>query len=104
NTQGTFETHEMTIDGKRVAFAWTNGPMQTSIDGTYYNSGFTTGFDLLAVPSNATVQVPSGKMTVPYWDGVEAIYCAWYRTNYLRFRDGRNPNGMNIRVAPNRDG
>ena len=104
NTQGSFETHEMTIDGKRIAFVWTNGNMQASIDAAYYNSGLTNGFDLMVLASNAMMIAPSGRISVPFWDGVEALYCAWYHTNFIRFRDGRNPNGLNIRVAPNRDG
>jgi hypothetical protein len=100
-----FETHELTIDHKRVAFVYTNGIMSGAIDDAYYNSGLTTGTQFLALPSNTVLTSALTRRSITFWDGVEALYAtANTNTTYLRLRDGSDPNGLNIRVAPNKDG
>ena len=97
-TDMAFETHELTIDHKRVAFVYTIGNISA-----YSNSGLTTGAQILAVPSNATLITNFGASTINFWDGVEALWGASGNTTYLRLRNGASPNGMNIRAAPNLD-
>jgi hypothetical protein len=103
NTGAPFRVAEMTINGMRVGFALTDGDMQSFIDAAYTSSGWTSGLDLLAVPSDATVVSPLNATTTTFWDGIEALYCSSGTTTWLRLRDGSDPNGLDIRVAPNGD-
>lgn len=98
-----FTTREVTIDNKRVAVLWSNGEMADEIDQVYASSGITSGTQLLAVASDATLTMSGTPRTVFFWDGIEALSCSTGAVTYLRIRDGRDPNGMNIRAARNDD-
>jgi hypothetical protein len=62
------------------------------------------GFDLLNFPADAYVNLTSvyGSLTqVKFWDSIEALWGAKDGVTYLRFRDGRNPNGLPLRIVDN---
>lgn len=104
-TNATFRACEMTIDGKRVGFASDTGDIQTFIDSAYSATGLTTGLQLLTVDTAQSYYSPINAVTLSFWDGIEALYVSTQSasapyTNYLRLRDGSDPNGLNIRVAP----
>jgi hypothetical protein len=54
--------------------------------------------DVLAYESNRTEEGPFTHLEVNYWDGIEALYAYAPDTNttYIRFRDGDNPNDMEL--------
>jgi hypothetical protein len=69
------------------------------MDGTVIPSIGYTGFQILALSANA--QISEGYTTVAFWDGIEA----WFGTTsagitYIRFRNGANPNSLNLRSSP----
>jgi hypothetical protein len=82
----------MMSNGKTI---WKIGDPQMA--GTSFGSEG-NGQTNLAKPANATVTYFD--MTVPYWDGIEALFGNLRGTTYLRFRDGTNPSSMNVRAAP----
>lgn len=98
-----FAVRELTIDHKRVGFVYTNGEMSEAIQNAYHNSGGTTGFDVMSWPSDYVVTNAASNSTNTFWDGIEALYCSTGSVVYLRLRDGSDPNGRNIRAAPNRE-
>ena len=102
-TDVPFETHELTIDHKRVGFVYTMDALP-EINDAYDNSGLTTGAQILAMPADAQLMSKFSWKKIRFWDGVEALYGAVGNTTYLRLRNGEDPNGMNIRAAPNKDG
>lgn len=100
-TNMAFTTRELTINNQRVGFVWTNGDMSGDINSAYTTTN-TTGFQFLALPSDATLTSRfNGSAVVTFWDGVEALYCSTGSVTYLRLRDGSSPNGLNVRAAPN---
>lgn len=100
-----FETHEMTINNKRVAYVWTVGSMASAINSAYSASGLTTGVEFLTLPPTSTLVSNFNGNLVTFWDSVLALYSTdGGSTTYLRLRDGSNPNSLNIRIAPNTDG
>ncbi len=98
-----FDPKELTIDHQRVYFVYTLGDL-TKICSIY--DGITNGIQYFRLAPDALVTLV-GNHSMRFWDGLEAI---WYSTNgtpktcYIRFRNGDDPNGRNIRVAPNQDG
>lgn len=96
-----FAVGEMTIDHKRVAFAYTNGDMSTSISSAYTDTSLSNGIQFLTLPSDYIVtNQNNGLQTNAFWDTVKAMYCsANTNTLYLRLRDGSDPNGTNVRVS-----
>lgn len=97
-----FNTRELTIDHKRVAFVHTMGDMTSDIDSVYSSSGYTTGAQLLALPADTLFTI-SGQ-SIRFWDGLEALYGTSGNTTYLRLRDGSDPNGLNIRAVAGNSG
>lgn len=93
-----FTTHELTISGKRVAFVSTTNTLNSAPYATNY---FTTGSQMLALSSSATCKPSILGIVVPWWDGIEALWSAAGTTTFLRLRNGSDPNGLSIRVAPN---
>ena len=59
-----------------------------------------TGFENLAMPPDATVDLGFTGATVKYWDGVEAMFGSLDSTTYIRFRDGDHPDDHELRSAP----
>lgn len=100
-TDVPFTTHELTIANKRVGYVFSIGDMSTVIGFSYDSSGWTTGAELLSVPSNQTVIFHQSHLSGSYWDGLEALWSATNNITYLRLRDGSDPNGLSIRAAPN---
>lgn len=98
-TNAPFVIGELTITNKRVAFVYNIGPL-TYVSSAYLTN-WTTGADLLAAPSNAVVTNAVTHLPITFWDGIEALYYSSNGIAYLRLRDGSNPNGVNIRAAPN---
>lgn len=96
-----FTTHELTIAGKRVAFVNTTGNIAAAASAAYHTNYITTGSQLLSLSSSATVMTINLNLVVPFWDGIESLWSASGNTTYLRLRDGSDPNGLTIRVAPN---
>jgi hypothetical protein len=63
-----------------------------------------SGLDLLRSPRNLTLPMEWGAGNAEFW---ETLYALWGYHNgriYLRFRDGDNPDNMNVQIAPERDG
>ncbi len=86
----SFPVKELTIDNKRVLGIY---PTKMS-DGS--------GFEILNTSSNETLEaIPD--VIINWWDGIEAVwgYCVETNITYIRFRDGDNPNGMNIKAYEN---
>ena len=54
--------------------------------------------DVLAYSPNRTESGPFTHLEVNYWDGIEALYAYEPKTHttYIRFRDGDNPNDMEL--------
>ena len=54
--------------------------------------------EVLAYSPDRTEQGPFTYLEVNYWDGIEALYAYETSTNttYIRFRDGENPNNMEL--------
>jgi hypothetical protein len=98
----TFATRELTIAHKRAAFVYTMGDITSWVGSVYAASGFVTGTNLLTQASTAIVT--NGSVPFRFWDGIEALYSVAGTgpyTLYLRFRNGDNPNGMDIRACKN---
>lgn len=115
----SFDPKEMEIDGKRVAYTFTNGIINTYLGGSvstiywYYPSGtaIIQASNLFNMGSNDMAYGYSSLLTDPvrFWDGLEALYTTFSNapgsyTCYLKFRDGSSPNGKNITVSPNVNG
>jgi len=58
-----------------------------------------TGFEALATPAEAIVNYP-GSPDIKYWDGIEALFGYRDGVTYIRFRNGDDPNGKNLRSSP----
>jgi len=58
--------------------------------------------DVLAYAPNRKESGPFTRLEVNYWDGIEALYAYEPKTHttYIRFRNGENPNGMELYSAP----
>src|SRR5262249_12590783 len=50
-------------------------------------------------PANATLYY-QGSPAIYYWDGIEALFGYRNGVTYIRFRNGDNPNGKDIRSSP----
>lgn len=83
-----FDPKEITVDNKRIG----------RINNSHMQNG--TGFEYLTKRSDAQVFLPDLKISVFYWDGVEALYGFLDGVTYIRFRDSDNPNKKNIKAAP----
>lgn len=104
-TNMPFETHELTIDHKRVAFAYTNGYLP-AIKSSAYNdttdlpSSSTNGSDLILLSYSSQVNQKIYSLTnIVWWDTVGAFWMSTSSVCYLRLRDQSDPNGLNIRCA-----
>jgi hypothetical protein len=101
-TNLTWTVRHMTIDGKRVAFVYDLGPLDPG-DIPYDSPPLTNGTDFLTMSATQEVQIASGTTNFLWWESVKALYAS-DNTNkicYLRLKNGGDPNGMDIRVAPN---
>lgn len=96
-----FETHELTIAGKRLAFVNTTNSIAVNANIAYTTNYITTGSQLLALGTSATVKPVYNGVQIPFWDGIEAMWSASGTTTFLRLRNGSDPNSLAIRVAPN---
>lgn len=97
---GTFITRELTIGNQRVAAIYDIGDISASLNQAYASPGITTGTQVLALASSATMTNLHGHV-VTFWDGVEAMWGTVSTNTYLRLRNGSDPNGLSIRVSPN---
>ena len=52
----------------------------------------------LSKAPNSTQSTAMG--TIPFWDGIEALFGVNGSTTYIRFRNQANPSTMNVRAAP----
>ncbi|MGC9319992.1 MAG: right-handed parallel beta-helix repeat-containing protein, partial [Armatimonadota bacterium] len=87
-----FVPYSMTLDGKQLLRMHDTRIMAPG-----------TGFEYLALPADAPVEAeyPGGYVDEQgFWDGVEVIYGAHEGVTYIRFRDGDDPTGMDLRAAP----
>ncbi len=87
-----FVPYSMTLDGRQVLRMHDTRVMAPG-----------TGFEYLALPADAPVEAeyPGGYVDEQgFWDGVEVIYGAHEGVTYIRFRNGDNPSGMDLRAAP----
>lgn len=96
-----FATRELSIGNKRVMGVWQPGSLGT----TFYTNGYTTGIQLLSLPTGQVVKFPDNDFPTAFnfWDGLEALYCSTGSICYLRLRDGSSPDGLSVRCAPNND-
>jgi hypothetical protein len=61
--------------------------------------------DVLAYAADRVEEGPFTHLSVNYWDGIEALYAyePQTQTTYIRFRDGDNPNDMQLYSSPGGD-
>jgi hypothetical protein len=95
-----FETKEMTIGGKRIAYVRSLGTVQLSWT---FDPPMTTGAEILASPTNTIVKLGYTQTPQDYWTGIKALWAASGNTTYLRLWDKSNPDSLDVRIAPNRD-
>ncbi|MEI7935619.1 MAG: right-handed parallel beta-helix repeat-containing protein [Verrucomicrobiota bacterium] len=101
-TNCPFFVQEMTVNGQRLAWVYTNTTLNKTYLGIVYaNSGFTNGLQLLTVAADAQIQDAGTSQLFPYWDDLGAIYCSTGSVTYLRFKNGDDPNMKNVRGAEN---
>lgn len=90
----TYNPYAMVVDDKDI-------PRLGWAPGTPYE-----GFTYLRYPPDQLVRTEYERLVVDYWDGIDALYYPVHDsenaayTVYLRFRNGENPNGMDIRMSP----
>lgn len=86
-----FNPHSMTLDGRQILRMHDTRIMQPG-----------TGLRYLALPPDAPVEEEYGHYVegLGFWDGVEVIYGSLDGVTYIRFRDGDDPTGMDLRAAP----
>lgn len=96
----SFTVSEMTITNARVAFVYDPGDISSAISQAY-NTNWTTGAQVLALPAATSVYNKFAKTNVLFWDGIDALYCSTGSVCYLRLRDGSDPSSLSIRAAPN---
>ena len=59
------------------------------------------GVSFLTIPADGLVrEMKEAEGSLPFWNGIEALYGVSEGTVFLRFRDGRNPDGLQILAAP----
>jgi len=83
-----FEPHSVLVEGKFIPRIWPDH----MADGE--------GFKRMAYPADKEVEVQGRKWVVSYWDTMEAMFGCRDGTVYIRFRNGDDPGGKNLRVAP----
>lgn len=101
-TNLAFTVRELTLNHQRLGYVYTNGLMAGDIASGYVTTTLTNGFQLLALDSSTQLGIRFGGYSpVYFWDGIEALFCSTGSVCYLRLRDGSDPNGLNLRGAPN---
>jgi hypothetical protein len=86
-TQLQLAPYSMTLDDKQLA----------RIRDDYMRG--TEGPEYLTLPPDAPNKDGAGD-GISFWDGVEALYGHREGVTYIRFRNGDDPNGMNLKAAP----
>src|SRR4030095_5559553 len=89
-----YEPWAMTVDETTIWRINTNSMNGAVVEGTRG-----TGFEALAPPAEAIVNYP-GSPDIKYWDGIEALFGYRDGVTYIRFRNGDDPNGKNLRSSP----
>jgi hypothetical protein len=102
NTNLNFTVGELTINNKRVAFVYSLDDISTYLSQAY-ETNWTTGLEIMTLPATITVGSRISANIITFWDGLEALFYSSNTTCFLRLRDGSDPNGLNIRAAPNAD-
>ena len=89
-----FDPYQITSNGKRFG-----GKLRVGVaDGAWTGWG-TRIYEILAFPTDYIT--PHGYGAGSYfWDGIEAMYTYDNGYTYVRFRNGENPNEMNVKAAP----
>ncbi len=89
-----YEPWAMTVDDTTIWRINTDSMNGIVVEGTRG-----TGFEALATPANAIVNYPDSP-DIKYWDGMEALFGYRDGVTYIRFRNGDDPNGKNLRSSP----
>lgn len=89
-----YEPWAMTVDDTTIWRINTDSMNGILVEGTRG-----TGFEALATPSEAIVRYP-GSPDIKYWDGIEALFGYRNGVTYIRFRNGDDPNGKDLRSSP----
>ncbi|HUS81406.1 MAG TPA: hypothetical protein VM283_09085, partial [Armatimonadota bacterium] len=87
-----FAPFSMTLDGKQLA----------RIRDDYMTGE--EGMKLLATPATETVTGSYLIEGLCFWDGLEVLYGQRDGTTWIRFRNGDDPTGMNLKAAPDGGG
>lgn len=83
-----FEPAQMLVDGKFIPRIWPKNMK----DGK--------GFEKLAYPATQQVKTMYLQADVNYWDTMAAMFGCRDGMVYIRFRNGDDPNGKQLRAAP----
>lgn len=60
-----------------------------------------SGLSFLSIPPDGLVrEMKEAEGSLPFWNGIEALYGVWDGVVFLRFRDGRSPEPLDLRAAP----
>lgn len=103
-----YQTLGLTITNQIVAFVYSMGDISAYSSQAYTNTvalGLTSGSNFLKLSTNVTLYTTQSHSAIKSWDGVEAMWGTSSNDNlgtwslYLRLRDGRSPNGLNIRAV-----
>lgn len=83
-----FDPHEITVANKRIG----------RINDRLMVGG--SGFDILAMPSDAEVNLKGRNAPIKFWDGINVLYGYKNGVTYIRFRDRTDPNRRKIKASP----
>lgn len=86
-----FVPYSMTLGGKQVLRMHDRRIMEPG-----------RGFELLALAADAPPEMEYSHLVeeMVFWDGIEVLYGVSEGVTYIRFRDGDDPTGMDLRAAP----
>ncbi|MHB9030605.1 MAG: right-handed parallel beta-helix repeat-containing protein, partial [Candidatus Latescibacterota bacterium] len=87
-TNPGFIPYTMTLDNRQL----------TRIHDVYMQEG--KGFKDLGCPSSRMVKTVILRKETNFWDGIECLYGSLDGVTYIRFRNGDDPNKMNLSAAP----
>jgi hypothetical protein len=98
--EGVFKTssigynpRNMTLDNQQLARIY-DGYM----NGETYNGE--DGLDWLCKAPSATLTTRYLEETIGFWDGIKVLYGYSDGVTYIRFRDGDDPNGRDLKASP----
>jgi hypothetical protein len=92
-TSIAYNPRSMTLDDQQIA----------RIDDDYMSGGTyngESGFDWLCKSPSSTVTTRYLQETIGFWDGIEVLYGHSDGVTYIRFRNGDDPEGRELKASP----